>query len=66
MARFYGAGDKRAWPIEDAVNFLKEQSGKHFDPNLVAHFLAILPEVLAIRQRYADEDSEDAALSVHA
>lgn len=57
---------KRAWPIEDAVNFLKEQSGKHFDPNLVAHFLAILPEVLVIRQRYADEDSEDAALSVHA
>jgi len=49
---------KQAWPIDDAVNFLKEQAGKHFDPNLVEHFLAILPEVLAIRQRYADEDSD--------
>jgi len=31
------------------------RAGSHFDPRLVAHFEAILPEVLAIRARYSDD-----------
>ena len=46
---------KNAWPVEDAVEYLKEQSGKHFDPKLVSHFLAILPEILKIQNQYAEK-----------
>ena len=45
---------KDAWPIEKAVEFLKEQSGKHFDPKLVELFIGILPDILQIRQQYAE------------
>jgi putative two-component system response regulator len=45
---------KPAWPIERAVALLQEQRGKHFDPALVDHFVAALPEVLAQRERFLD------------
>ena len=45
---------KKAWPIEDAVTFLKNNSGRHFDPALVEVFLRQLPGVLAIRDRFAE------------
>jgi putative two-component system response regulator len=45
---------KVAWTVESAVGFLQEQAGSHFDPNLVALFLNILPEVEAIRERFSD------------
>ena len=40
---------KKAWPVEDAVRLLQEQSGRHFDPEIISHFLALLPETVAIR-----------------
>ena len=45
---------KKAWEVEDAVNLIKDNSGSHFEPLLVDHFLDKLPEILAIRQRYSD------------
>lgn len=45
---------KKAWSIEDTVDFLKEQSGKHFEPRLVELFLEILPDILEIRQQYSE------------
>jgi putative two-component system response regulator len=45
---------KPAWEIDRAVALLQEQSGRHFDPEVVRHFLANLPEALAIRERWAD------------
>jgi len=51
---------KNAWPVEEAVQFLKEQSGKHFDPRLVERFIAILPEILKIRTQYAEVIEESA------
>ena len=45
---------KVAWTVEKAVDYLNENSGSHFDPNLVNLFVAILPEIEAIRARYAD------------
>lgn len=45
---------KKAWTIDDTVDFIKRESGKHFDPNLVQHFLACLPEILEIREKFAD------------
>jgi putative two-component system response regulator len=51
---------KDAWPVEKAVDFLREQSGKHFDPKLVEAFIQILPEILKIRDQYAEEPEETA------
>ena len=46
---------KKAWPVEESVAFLKEQSGKHFDPTLVEHFIEILPEILKVRDHYSEK-----------
>ena len=46
---------KKAWPLEDAVRFLEEGRGKHFDPMCIEAFLAGWDDVLQIRQRFQDE-----------
>lgn len=45
---------KLAWSIERTLEFMKEQRESHFDPELIDHFFGLLPEVLAIRERYAE------------
>lgn len=45
---------KPAWDIDRAVALLQAQAGQHFDPEVVRHFLANLPAVLMIRERWAD------------
>lgn len=45
---------KPAWPENEAVVYIREQSGKHFDPAVVNVFLEVLPEVLEARARYAE------------
>ena len=47
---------KKAWPVEEATDFLKEQSGKHFEPRLVELFIEILPDILAIRDQYSESE----------
>ncbi|NLC08579.1 MAG: two-component system response regulator [Gammaproteobacteria bacterium] len=46
---------KKAWPIEEALEFIRDQSGSHFDPMLVDIFMDCLPEILHIRDRWADK-----------
>lgn len=45
---------KQAWPVEEAVAFLREQSGQHFDPDLVELFIQQLPSVLEVKARWAE------------
>ena len=45
---------KVAWTVENAIAFLQENAGSHFDPNLVKLFVKILPEIQAIRARFSD------------
>ncbi len=47
---------KCAWPVEEAMTYIREQSGKHFDPDLVKNFLNILPEIVQIREKFAEPD----------
>lgn len=47
---------KKAWPVEDAVQLIRDNSGKHFDPKLVEVFLDKLPEIQAICERYREPD----------
>jgi putative two-component system response regulator len=46
---------KKAWTEEAAVEFLVQQKGKHFDPALVELFIAQLPAIRTIRQRWAEQ-----------
>lgn len=45
---------KEAWPIERAINLVRSESGKHFDPKLVDIFLDNLSSVESIRCEYVD------------
>lgn len=47
---------KSAWTLEAAIDLLLEGSGKHFDPECVQAFLNAWEDVLAIRNRYQDDD----------
>lgn len=48
---------KKAWALEDALHFLEEGRGKHFDPLCVEAFISGWSEVIAIRQRFRDEEA---------
>jgi len=43
---------KKAWPIEEVTNYIKEQRGKHFDPALVDFFFASLDDFLSINNKF--------------
>lgn len=45
---------KKAWPVEEAVEDIRENSGTHFDPSLVNHFMTILPGILKIKERFSE------------
>ncbi|CAN7580945.1 response regulator [Pseudoduganella sp. LjRoot289] len=45
---------KAAWPVEDAVQYLRQQRGLHFDPELVDLFLARLPAIVEIKERWGE------------
>ncbi len=46
---------KKAWELEDAVQFLRDNAGSHFDPACVDAFLLNWNEVLEIKDRYKDK-----------
>jgi len=48
---------KKAWPVEEAINYIADNSGKHFDPVLTQLCPEILPAILDIRERYAEPGS---------
>ena len=45
---------KKAWSVEAAVNLIKENRGKHFDPILVDVFIQNLPDIQQIRECFAE------------
>lgn len=49
---------KKAWAVERAVEYVAENKGKHFDPDLVQLFIDHIGEILAIRRRFAEPDTE--------
>ena len=46
---------KRAWTEQEALDFLREQKGRHFDPALVDLFIEQMPAVRAVQERWAEE-----------
>ena len=45
---------KKAWSDEDIFNYLKKESGKQFDPNLIDIFFKYLNEFLEVRKTFVD------------
>jgi putative two-component system response regulator len=45
---------KKAWTQDATIEYLQEQSGKHFDPELVPIFLSKMSEVLDIQIRWKE------------
>jgi putative two-component system response regulator len=46
---------KAAWPVEEAVQYLRQQRGQHFDAQLVDLFLEQLPAIVEIKERWAEQ-----------
>ncbi len=45
---------KKAWPLNDVINHMKKEAGKHFDPSIVDLLIENLDEFLLIRDNYKD------------
>jgi len=46
---------KQEWTINDAIDWINNESGKNFDPQIVAAFTDALPQILKIKELYRDE-----------
>lgn len=46
---------KKAWEVEDALAEIKKCSWAHFDPDVVNAFLEIIPEILQIKEKFAED-----------
>lgn len=46
---------KPPWPDEKTLEVIKEDSGHHFDPDVVAAFLSIFEVIIAIRGKFTEE-----------
>ena len=45
---------KKAWTVEATLEYVEANRGKHFDPRLVDLMLERLPDILAIRDQFAE------------
>lgn len=45
---------KQAWSVEEAVELIRSESGRHFEPRLVELFVGCLPQLLTIRERWKE------------
>jgi cyclic di-GMP phosphodiesterase len=47
---------KKAWDVDVAIDYIKEQSGKHFDPKLVELFIENLDDIVLIKEKYMEPE----------
>jgi putative two-component system response regulator len=45
---------KKAWPVAQALQFMSDGAGKHFDPTLMRTFVDLVPQVQQIRARFEE------------
>lgn len=45
---------KKGWPLEEILDFLHRERGRHFDPRLIDLFLDNLDAFIAIRDQFRD------------
>ena len=49
---------KKAWTVDQATALIREQSGKHFDPSLVAAFFQCLPSILEVKDQWRETPAD--------
>lgn len=49
---------KKAWSEEAAIDLIREEAGKHFDPKLVELFLTTLDEIRQIKEQFREHAPE--------
>ena len=54
---------KPAWRVSEALAYLTEQRGKHFDPRCIDSFMRQLDKVLAVREKFQDISQAQVKLS---
>ncbi|MBU1643383.1 PAS domain S-box protein [bacterium] len=47
---------KQAWPLDATLDYLKVQSGKQFDPELIVLFVNYLDQFIEIKNRFRDNE----------
>jgi putative two-component system response regulator len=47
---------KKAWSVEEAVAHMNASSGTHFEPELIECFNQVLPEILEIKEQWAESE----------
>jgi len=47
---------KKAWSIEEAIDFIKKEKGKKFEPKIVDMFLESIEDILKIYRKYTEND----------
>ncbi|MFC1650182.1 response regulator [Candidatus Latescibacterota bacterium] len=47
---------KEPFSLEKSLSIIKEDSGKHFDPEVIDAFLSIIDEILEIKEKYKDDE----------
>jgi len=45
---------KKAWAVDDAVDYINKQSAKQFDPQLVKYFNELLPDIIDVKNTYSE------------
>lgn len=45
---------KKAWHVDEAVKYITENSGKHFDPVVVMAFERCIPQLIEIKDKWSD------------
>jgi response regulator RpfG family c-di-GMP phosphodiesterase len=54
---------KKGWTLDEALGLIRIGRGKQFDPDCVDAFMHALPEIVATRERFAEEAASEAELS---
>jgi putative two-component system response regulator len=48
---------KKAWTTDDALEYMLSCSGSHFDPELISLFAQIMPAILEVKAKWAEEST---------
>ena len=52
---------KHAWPVDETLKLMRDESGRYFDPELITAFFDNLSKILEIRARLDNVSENDAA-----
>ncbi len=50
---------KKAWPVEDAIELIKAESGSHFDPAVVDAFLNRIDDIVRVQGHYQGDQNQE-------